>query len=381
MTTDKKAKIFVVEDDPIIFLDIQSILTNNGYTVVGHSDRGEDAVKLIPEAKPDLILMDVNLRGEMDGIEAATLVSKSYKCPLIFLTALSDEETLARAKLAQPFGYVVKPFEDVDITTSIEIALMRFETEVAAADSGIQHDDTPPEFINLDPNSSLIPNQIRSIKIFSNLEDSFIEEIASSTLIKSFSPGDIIVSQENKEHGFIVLSGRIGIVSTSISGKDLISSLLGPGDCYGLFFLLEDFSEKVYAKAQAESKILIIPLNLMKHLQKSSKVFNQQLISELTSQLSKNISISQALAFSKVEGRIINALIALLPSFGKKAVEGEQAGRLFITRKELADFTGTTPETAIRVTKSLERRGLLDLTKPGIIKVLNIEELKSEAYD
>lgn len=378
------AKIYIVEDDPLIMLDIKSILQGNGYEIVGQTDTAEIAVLEIPHIKPDLVLMDVNIKGNMDGIEVVSELNKLCSVPVIFLTALSDEGTLSRAKLTRPFGYIVKPFEADDIIATIEIAQSRFESE--SLDLNVEKDrsneDVLPDFVETDEDRTITIEQLSTIKAFSTLSESSKLQLVNASHVKSFGAGEIIMESESRDMGFVVLGGRIGIMATSFSGKDLISTLLGPGDAYGLFFVLKDFSDKIYAKAQVDSKILKIPSNILKGLLKDSIEFNQQIVLELTGQLTKCISIAHALAFSKVEGRIINALLALIESFGKKIAGGDvNAGRLFITRKELADFTGTTPETAIRVTKGLERSGLLDLTKPGIIKILDIEALRTKTYE
>jgi CRP/FNR family transcriptional regulator len=91
--------------------------------------------------------------------------------------------------------------------------------------------------------------------------------------------------------------------------------------------------------------------------------------------LRRTNDLALGLAHSRVESRIVAALLALAPRFGRPSTSEDQT-RIFLTRKELADLTGTTPETAIRVTKNLEREGLLDLTKPGVIKILSLKQLK-----
>lgn len=369
--------IFIVEDDPLIALDIKGILTTNGYNVVGHSDTGSVAIEQIQKTKPDIILMDINIKGEIDGIEVAARVNETGNVPIVFLSALSDEETLSRAKLTRPFGYIVKPFEEADILATLEMTKARIEEPKADE----VNEESLPDFAEVKNKSEITVEQLSAVRIFSSLSEAEKISILEVSALKNYSAGDIILSTNSKDFGFIVLGGRVGVITTSLAGKDLISTLLAPGDSYGMLFILDELSEKLYAKAQTDSKILLVPKAHIVNLLKTSIEFNQSIVTELSTQLGKNISVSQALAFSKVEGRIINAIIALLPSFGRKVSESTSAGRLFITRKELADFTGTTPETAIRVTKALERAGMLDLTKPGIIKILNLEELKKKSYE
>ncbi|MDY6782793.1 MAG: EAL domain-containing protein [Cyanobacteriota bacterium] len=123
------AKILVVEDESIVAQDIQDTLENLGYEVPETSDSGENSITLAEKIDPDLILMDVRLLGDMDGIEAAQIITKRFDIPIVFMTAYADEDTLARAKLAQPFGYIIKPFEERELRTTIEIALYKHQME------------------------------------------------------------------------------------------------------------------------------------------------------------------------------------------------------------------------------------------------------------
>lgn len=123
----KKKQILVVEDERIVADDVQMILKRLGYKVCGTAVFGEDAIKKTEEARPDLVLMDIVLEGEMDGIEAASIISTRFDIPVVYLTAYADEKTLERAKKTEPFGYILKPFEDKDVHSTIEMALHKYE--------------------------------------------------------------------------------------------------------------------------------------------------------------------------------------------------------------------------------------------------------------
>ncbi len=124
------AKILVVEDESIIALDIQSSLVNAGYNVVAIATCADEALDLTAQFSPDLVLMDIRLRGETDGVEAAEKIRREFDLPVVYLTAHADENTLKRAKLTEPFGYILKPFEDRELITTIEIALSRYHAEI-----------------------------------------------------------------------------------------------------------------------------------------------------------------------------------------------------------------------------------------------------------
>jgi two-component system, sensor histidine kinase and response regulator len=125
------ARIVVVEDEPVIALDIQRRLTRLGYKVVAIAENAKTALEHVAQLQPDLILMDIRLRGESSGIEAAAQIQEQFHLPVIFLTAHTDEITLEQAKATRPFGYVIKPFETHDLSIAIELALSRHQAETA----------------------------------------------------------------------------------------------------------------------------------------------------------------------------------------------------------------------------------------------------------
>ena len=122
-------RILVVEDERIVALEIKDTLTQLGYEVVASTSTGEEAVTQAEAHRPDLVLMDIHLKGEMDGIEAADTIWSSFAIPVIYLTANADEETLQRAKITEPYGYLIKPFEENELHTTIEMAMYRSRME------------------------------------------------------------------------------------------------------------------------------------------------------------------------------------------------------------------------------------------------------------
>lgn len=124
-----KNNILVIEDEAIVSKDIQQSLKKLGYNIVGSAATGEKAVELAKETKPDLVLMDIMLKGSMSGIDAAEQIREALSIPVIYLTAYADENTLAKAKVTEPYGYIIKPFKEVDLHTSIEMALYKHTKE------------------------------------------------------------------------------------------------------------------------------------------------------------------------------------------------------------------------------------------------------------
>src|SRR6056297_1803136 len=124
-----KLKVQIVEDEGVVALDIRRHLESFGYKVVGSHASGEEAISQFKTEAPDLILMDIRLQGQMDGIEAAQIIREQFRVPVIILTAYADEKTIERAKFIEPFGYIIKPFEERELRTNIEMALFRHRLE------------------------------------------------------------------------------------------------------------------------------------------------------------------------------------------------------------------------------------------------------------
>jgi CheY-like chemotaxis protein len=123
-----QATILVVEDESITALAIQQSLRRQGYNVPGIAASGSEALGLVRTNPPDLVLMDIRLRGDLDGIETAKIIREQFNTPIVFLTASADASTLQRAKSADPFAYLLKPFEEAVLATTIEIALHKHRT-------------------------------------------------------------------------------------------------------------------------------------------------------------------------------------------------------------------------------------------------------------
>ncbi len=123
--------ILIVEDEVIVAADLDHKLDRLGYTVCGRTAYGEDAVALVRELGPDLVLMDIRLAGEMDGVEAAERIRRECDVPVIYLTAHADRATLDRAKRTEPFGYILKPFDERELESHIEMALYKHQAEAS----------------------------------------------------------------------------------------------------------------------------------------------------------------------------------------------------------------------------------------------------------
>jgi DNA-binding NarL/FixJ family response regulator len=129
MSEDRSCKILVVEDEAVIALRLQKRLAEMGYDVPDIAYSGDEAVEKAGRLEPDLVLMDVMIPGKMDGIEAAKTIKDEFDVPVVFLTAFSEDTIIERAKQAEPFGYLLKPFQDREIKAAIEVALYKKKME------------------------------------------------------------------------------------------------------------------------------------------------------------------------------------------------------------------------------------------------------------
>ncbi len=132
----KKSKILIVENESIVARDIQQQLLELGYNPVGHATSGESSILLAEQLSPDLVLMDIQLGGSgMDGIAAAHIIRTQLSLPVVFLTAFAADDVLSRAKLTEPFGYILKPFSERELRTVVEMALYKSKTDNRLRDS------------------------------------------------------------------------------------------------------------------------------------------------------------------------------------------------------------------------------------------------------
>ncbi|MEE9543318.1 MAG: response regulator [Thermodesulfobacteriota bacterium] len=125
----ERVKIMVVDDEVLVAQDLKHRLENLGYEVSAIAHTGEEAIAGAKETRPDLVIMDIQLRGEMDGIEAAEAIKDSFGISVLYLTAFSDDATLERAKVTLPFAYLLKPFVERELHSTIEMALYRQKME------------------------------------------------------------------------------------------------------------------------------------------------------------------------------------------------------------------------------------------------------------
>lgn len=143
-------KIFIVEDEYIVAKDLKLRLEKMGHEVVGIAREGKEAMKKTGETLPDLILMDIVLQGELDGIETAQRIKNKYAIPFVYLTSYYDDGILERAAKTQPYGYLTKPYDDIGLNTAILMAIYKYRNEeiVTIPDEDIKENSRITRIIN-----------------------------------------------------------------------------------------------------------------------------------------------------------------------------------------------------------------------------------------
>lgn len=245
-----KVNILVVEDESIVSKDIQQILKKLGYNVVGAASTGELAVELAQEKQPDLILMDIMLKGEMSGIDAATQIKEKLNIPIIYLTAYADESTLSKAKITEPFGYILKPFKEIDLHTSIEMALFKHKKETELRKerdllySLVENKDSN-DILFVKANSKLVKLNTKDIYFVEALKDYVVINTANTRytihstmkdIQAKLSPAEFIrvhrsfIVRIDKiasiEHSNIIIEGEKKIIPIGGSYKDELAQKL-----------------------------------------------------------------------------------------------------------------------------------------------------------
>ena len=253
-----KAGILIVEDSFIVAVHLRKTLENEGYEVIGTESSGEGALSFIEKQRPALVLMDIMLNGRLDGIETARTIKARFNLPVVYITALTDKETIQRAKITEPYGYLTKPFEDREIFTVVEMALYKHDIEsklkqseekffstVRSISDAVIIIDEQYRITYMNPSAEIITgwklpdtNRKSALDIFA-LKDSVTEEFP-------VNPFQCVLHQ-GKVNSFppdLVLLSRKGIERPI--GEGSMSPVINErGKFIGMVIIFKDLSDKV----------------------------------------------------------------------------------------------------------------------------------------
>lgn len=263
------AQILVVEDEGVVARSIQTDLQSMGYAVGEVASSGEEAVEQAEETHPDLVLMDVVLKGNMDGIEAAEEIRRRFDIPVVYLTAYEDAETMSRAKLTEPFGYLLKPFEDRELRAAIEVALYkhRIEAQLRATERWLATtlQSIAEGMIATDAQLRIrLLNPVAERLIGCAAEDAFGKELAEvCTLVRGDEPIDLrsLGAEAIRAAMGVALPDDVLLVAGAGRGTPVEGSLapiLDDGHLCGHVLILRDISERramEQARRQGEEQL------------------------------------------------------------------------------------------------------------------------------
>ena len=381
-------RIVIVEDDPIVSTDLENLVRGFGYDVVAVVPSGEEAIGIVEDQRPDLVMMDITLEGELDGVDTATIIGERFRIPVVYLTAHSDKATLERAKLTKPYGYVLKPFQEIEIQIALQMALFtgahpRAETPKSQGldEQHLKHEHRPLENATEQATVMRVCEALNQIPPFAKVPSEHLRDFVAACHVEKYEAHKMVMMEgdEESEEGFIVLSGRVSMLKTSASGREFIVELLPPGDTFGLVAGLGDNTYPLTARSQSKCEILHVPRKAFLGLLADVPQLYRLFLEDISRRLRKSHAISRSLAHDRVEVRIAAALTKLSKRLVPAGNDGPTV--LQITRREIADLTGTTVETAIRVTRAMEEDGILDFPENGMIRILNLPALAHIAED
>lgn len=387
-----RPRILIVEDEGLVAIDIEEALLSFNYDVAGIAPTAAEAIELVAERKPDLVLMDIHLGEGLDGIDAAETIKSTHGIPVIFLTAYADKTTVDRAKQIDPYGYVLKPFRYPELRTAIELALYRANIG-GRGQSQDSSEQTAPRKIEV-PNfaeqiqCTNVPTKamqvtalehLRSLEPFMKLGEEFLESMSAVCPIENFKNNSVLLTEGTESgRGFLVLDGRVGIFKSSPGGKELTVELIGPLDMFGVMAALEQTPFPFSARAQGATRILWIPREIIAHISEHYCEISFELFRHVFDRLRKSYDLARALAHDRADVRIASTLLALMDEFSEQCVTaGEAISECQITRHQVSELTGTTPETVSRVLTRLQSEGVVDLSQSGRVRLLDRDGIQA----
>jgi CRP-like cAMP-binding protein len=235
---------------------------------------------------------------------------------------------------------------------------------------------------DLQPEASEALQFLKSLASFSGLPARELRALAEASRSTIVNSGEYLSHEGDDKsiYGFIVQSGRVAMIATSMSGKELIVELLPPGDMFGVVMTLvpEPLGVQLSARAQMRTKLLWLPIAELSPILTQHPNLYHEFVAHLFESLLASYKFSRGLAHDRVEVRIAVVLSNLALKFARR-LPAPQNHTIDITRQQLADLTGTTTETAIRITRAMQRANLIDISRPGIVRVLNLAGMKELA--
>ncbi len=355
-----KARILVVEDEGIIAEDIQMSLQDFGYEVLSVVTTGEESIRRAGEGRPDLVLMDVVLSGDMDGIEAATRIHHQFNIPIVYLTAYADDKMLERAKITEPFGYLLKPFRDRELHSTIEMALFKSKLESQLLESrqwlGVTLNNVSDGIIATDERGLIkLMNPVAE-----KITGRFGREVLDKHLVEEFC---IVASDDGCSFKDLVDRMIAGNGLNGNASQELI--LITPS---GQRILIELDASRIHDKSGRIEGMVICFRDIT---ERKNAEEHLKLLSEAITQISEGIvvtgldgkTIFSNNAYAEMHGYAAEELIGehftlfhkledhsfVVSLWSRLLSEGQLSGEIDHVRKDGSTFPGLTHNTVFRI--------------------------------
>ena len=361
-------QILVVEDELVVAKNIQNRLENLGYFVPAVVTSGEEAIKKVADIQPDLILMDIMLESELDGIEAAKQISKRFDIPIIYLTAYGDDQTLQRAKITEPYGYILKPFETRDLQSNIEMALYKhtilskikdnekwLSTVLTSISDAVITTDKEGYITFINPVAETLTDSKHIDVIGKPLETVF--KIISE---KNHTTGESLVKTIIQGNDVVNLEGRNIILVTKDGKEKPIEDSYAPikdseGNITGCIIVFRDITIRKQTESELEQHRQHLEKMVEKRTAELTK-FNEQLQQEIASRWRaekeankarenlQNIINSASEVIIAIDGNnrvtLWNRTAEILTGYSRSEVSGKNVTKLhvFDAPDQLADY-------------------------------------------
>lgn len=385
--------ILIVEDGPVRSLNISARLKTMGYDVISVSDSSDASLTKAAESDPELVIMDFLHEVETAGSNSEARIKKALNIPLLYVLAKPGEDIQGTHEThLPPSGYLVKKFDDLELRNTIKLAVDKYNSPsaITAQERRLKAQellDAAKSFnISQDAKANpLTADAVKFLKLipeFKRLPETSLEQLSERSQFVRVCAGDhIIFEGDQNEASFIVASGRFAMIKRTLSGKELVVELLGPGDSFGLLFAVDEQPAHLSARAQVESEILWIQTAPLIAVLENHPELYKEFADRLALCLHSSHKLSLALAHSSVKVRIAALLVNLVAKFSRIRQAASSPIVIDITRQQIADLTGTTPETATRVTRDMHRGGLINVGSPGVLRIIDLNALKKIALD
>ena len=306
-----KIRLLVVEDEFITGADLQSALLDLGYDVPLVVDSGDEAIAQVEKLRPDAILMDITLRGKMNGIEAAQEIRKCHAIPVIFLTAHSDDTTFQTAMQSEPFGYIIKPYEPINLRTSIEMALFKHSMEIKL----IESERTVTALLNAIPDALALINRNKIIVAVNDpMCTRFMmrrEDLEGSSIVDIIRQRRLYPGEEMLDEIFD--SGRSFCLEDEIEGKWYETSIYPARGPDGNIARIAIQSHDITWRKQVEEQLKSAGIEQIEHNMEQFQILNDQIRTPLQA-IMLYLSLGEFEHRKKIEEqvKVIDSLVAQL---------------------------------------------------------------------